>query len=117
MKGISCKFSLHVGFLQSITLIGFLSFLSKQVSQSTSDFASKYAFKFLLYSSLQWGHPTEFIFTDKSFNPTSLKNWTAKDITSASIDGSSLPKASIPNWWNCLCLPACGLSYLKHGVM
>ena len=71
----------------------------------------------MLYSSLQVGHPTEFILTAKSLRPTSLKNCIAKAITSASIDGLSLPSASTPNWWNCLCLPACGLSYLKQGVI
>ena len=95
-----------------MTLIGFLSFLSKHVSHNTSDLASKYSFNLALYSALQVGHPTEFILTAKSLSPTSLKNCTAKAITSASSDGLSLPNASIPNWWE-LSLSSCLRSFIS----
>ena len=57
-----------------------------------------------------------FIFKLKLFKPRLFKNSIAKAITSASIDGSLEPKTSVPNWWNCLNLPFCTFSYLKHGI-
>src|SRR3989339_2016838 len=85
------------GSLQSRILRGFVSNLLLQVSHKSFALDLKYPLSVSIYFGLQFLHPTEFIFTERSESPSLSIIWTERDITSASRAGSFDPNTSTPD--------------------